>query len=184
MFLKHNKHNCCITISTMIITFDLPRFILSNLFFLDTKRNIIMDGNFTKLIYSNDLFTMNGLYILFPVEHNGIEKIMNKNQLKFYPNTSSNLTIIQDFSKLETRILEYYKQSKQSNRKIANLLSKQMNTGFMKTYKEFQNVRETTDVVKKNVQYVIKISGIWETRDEVGLTYKLFEVNENYIHDN
>ena len=52
----------------MIISLDLPKFTLTNLFFLDTKKNMIMDGNFTKLLYSNELFVMNGLYLLFPIE--------------------------------------------------------------------------------------------------------------------
>jgi hypothetical protein len=46
----------------------------------------------------------------------------------------------------------------------------------MKLYKELN-----TNQVEKNKQYIIKISGIWETQESVGLTYKLIEVNENYI---
>jgi hypothetical protein len=136
-----------------------------------------MDGNFTKLIYSNDYYTMNGLYILFPIEYTGVEKIMNKNQVKFNPYSSYNAPIVQDFSKLELKILEYYKQTRQCNRKISNLLSKQMYIGFMKTHMDNY---ETPIENRKNIQYVIKISGVWETRDEVGLTYKLYEVNEVY----
>lgn len=165
----------------MIITLDLKRLTLNNLFFLDTKRNIIMDGNFTKLVYSNECFVMNGLYVLFPIEYNGTEKIMNKTQLKFNPYLPSNEALIQEFAKLERRILEYYKQIKQSNKKTSILLAKQLYVGFMKTNKENTNMfeqREDTD--KKNVHYVIKISGIWETRDEIGLTYKLFELYENF----
>ena len=36
---------------------------LENIFFLDTKENIIMEGNFTKIIYSNEYFMMNGIYL-------------------------------------------------------------------------------------------------------------------------
>lgn len=136
-----------------------------------------MDGNFTKLIYSNECFTMNGIYILFPIEL-GIERCINKNQIKFHPYSSFNQTIIQDFSRLEMKILEYYKQSRQCNRKLSNLLSRQMYTGFMKTHKDNY---DTTFDEKKNAQYVLKISGVWETREEVGLTYKLYEVDENYL---
>jgi hypothetical protein len=118
---------------------------------------------------------MNGLYILFPIEYTGVEKIMNKSQVKFNPYSSYNLPIVQDFSRLELKLLEYYKQSRQCNRKISNLLSKQMYVGFMKTHKDNY---DTSPENKKNVQYVIKISGVWETRDEVGLTYKLYQVNE------
>jgi hypothetical protein len=52
-----------------------------------------------------------------------------------------------------------------------------MYIGFMKTHMDNY---ETPIENRKNIQYVIKISGVWETRDEVGLTYKLYEVNEVY----
>ena len=66
----------------MNISIDLQKITLSNLFFLDKKSNIIMDGNFTKILYSNELFTMNGLYILFPIEVTTIERNANKNIIK------------------------------------------------------------------------------------------------------
>jgi hypothetical protein len=47
----------------------------------------------------------------------------------------------------------------------------------MKFYRELNSI----DNEKKNTQYIIKISGVWETYEDVGLTYKLIEVNENYL---
>ena len=164
----------------MIITLDLSKFTLTNMFFLDTKKNIIMHGNFTKLIFSNENFVMNGIYILFPIEHNGSEKIMNKTQIRFNPFLQHNQTMINEFSKLEKNILEYYKHSRMCNCKITPLLYKQLMIGFMKTNKEYNN-QFLINQNENNVQYVLKISGVWETHDEIGLTYKLFEVNENYL---
>jgi len=161
----------------MIITLNLSKFILSNMNFLDTKKNIIMDGNFSKIIFSNEWFVMNGLYILFPIEHSGSEKIMNKTQIRFNPFQQYNQTVINEFSKLEKNILEYYKQIRGYNFKTVSLLHKQMMIGFMKTNKEYKN-QFLINENNKNTQYVLKISGIWETQDEIGLTYKLFEVND------
>jgi hypothetical protein len=163
----------------MIITLDLPKFTLTNLFFLDTKKNMIMDGNFTKLLYSNEWFVMNGLYLLFPIESNSCEKLMNKTQIKFNPYSPNNQHVVQDFAKVERKILEYYKQTRGVNKKISNLLHKQMSSGIMKTSREFPNQNYLSDV--DNFQYAVKISGVWETREEMGLTYKLFEVHDNYL---
>ena len=91
----------------MNISIDLQKVSLSNLFFLDKKSNIIMDGNFTKILYSNELFTMNGLYILFPIDITSMERNMNKNIIKLNPYDPKNSGIIQEFAKLEQRILEY-----------------------------------------------------------------------------
>jgi hypothetical protein len=164
----------------MIVTLDLSKFTLSNIYFLETKKNIIMDGNFTKLIFSNEFFIMNGIYILFPIDHNGSEKIMNKTQIRFNPFQQYNQTLINEFSKLEKSILEYYKQTRTCNCKIVPLLQKQMLIGFMKTNKEYKN-QFLINENNKNLLYVLKISGIWETKDEIGLTYKLFEVNNNTL---
>jgi len=164
----------------MIVTLDLSKFTLSNIYFLETKKNIIMDGNFTKLIFSNEFFIMNGIYILFPIDHNGSEKIMNKTQIRFNPFQQYNQTLINEFSKLEKNILEYYKQTRMCNCKIVPLLQKQMLIGFMKTNKEYKN-QFLINENNKNILYVLKISGIWETKDEIGLTYKLFEVNNNTL---
>jgi hypothetical protein len=167
----------------MIITLDLSKFTMNDFFLLDTKRNIIMDGIFTKIIYSNNWFTMNGLYILFPIEIITIEQNANKRQIKFNPYLPSNLCVIQEFAKLECKIIDYYRQITQSPLKISNMLSKQLYSGYIKIFKEYNkmcNTEENTGLLSN--QYVIKISGIWESPSEIGLTYKLFESNENYIN--
>jgi hypothetical protein len=160
----------------MNISIDLPKITLPNVYFLDKKTNIIMDGNFTKIIYSNNCFTMNGLYVLFPIEAFNVEKIGSKVILKFNPYQSCNLSVIQEFSKLESRILEYYKNIYKCKSKISMVLSKQIYSGSMKLYKDYNS----PDIKKNNVQYIIKISGVWETYDDMGLTFKLLEVNEGY----
>jgi hypothetical protein len=123
---------------------------------------------------------MNGIYILFPIDHNGSEKIMNKTQIRFNPYQQYNQILINEFMKLEKSILEYYKQIRSCNCKIVPLLHKQMMIGFMKTNKEYKN-QFLINENNKNILYVLKISGIWETHDEIGLTYKLFEVNNNHL---
>lgn len=165
----------------MIIAMDSPKKIsITNVYILDAKRNMIMEGLFSKLIYSNELFTMTGLYILCPIEIICVENIGAKKQIQFNPYTQHNLQIVQDFSKLECRILEYYKQTKQNNRKIINSLAKQLYSGTVKIYKDYnQNFQKNAD---SSNFFLLKVSGIWETNENIGLTYKVYEVNENYIH--
>lgn len=156
----------------MNISLDINRINIGNLFFLDTKRNIIMDGNFTKVLYSNEYFTMNGIYVIFPILVSNIEKNINKNIMKIHPYSVNNLSIIQDFAKLEVRILDYYKNTYRAKGKISNLLSRQLYSGSLKLYKEFNYHFEPNNAPK---QYIIKISGVWESNDEIGLTYKVIE---------
>jgi len=159
----------------MNISVDLQKLLLSNIYFSDKKRNMIMDGNFSKIMYSNEWFTMNGLYILFPIDMFGIEKRNNKSMLKYNPYSNNNLSIIQEFSRLENRIIDYYKITYNSNLRNSNFLSRQLYSGIMKLYKELSSVEN-----ENPTQYILKISGIWESLNEIGITYKLIEVNEDY----
>ena len=161
----------------MNISIDINRVNIGGVFFLETKRNMIMDGNFTKLLYSNEYFTMNGIYIVFPIVVTSIEKNINKTIMRLNPYSQQNQQIIQEFSKLELRLLDYYKNTYRTRGKISNLLSKQLYSGNLKLYKEFgnNNYEINSDAIKR---YIIKISGIWESNDEVGLTYKVIEVTE------
>ena len=180
----------------MNILLNNKDFSLYNIFNCDTKENIIMEGKFTKLLYSNELFTMNGLYFSFPIENVTIEKLGNKNIVKFHPYSQVNLPIVQDFAKIEYRILDHYKYMNKCLRKISNTLSKQMYSGSMKIYKDLhiftplKNSNETPFTISNNngyknndnnnknynenpIDFFLKISGIWETENEIGLTYKL-----------
>jgi hypothetical protein len=162
----------------MIICLDLQKISHENILFLETKRNNIMSGNFTKLNYSNEYFTMNGLYLLFPIEIISIDKIMNKKQIRFSTTNQTNRPILQELSKLENRLLEMYKSLKNSDKRPTTQITKQINTGILKVYNDYY--QSNHPITRLSIQYIIKISGLWETEEEIGITYKLFEVNENY----
>ena len=160
----------------MNISTDINKVALWNIYFLEKKKNMVMEGNFTKLIYSNDYFIMNGLYIVFPIEIINFEKNMNKTIIKFNPYLNQNINIVHEFAKLEQRIIEQYKNSNNYKLRSANNLSRQLYSGTMKLYREFNS-----NEVKTNIRYIMKISGVWETYEEVGITYKLIEVYDDIL---
>ena len=49
-----------------ITLFVNNQFDIKNIGFLESKKNIIFDGKFTKLIYSDNYLTMNGIFFKFP----------------------------------------------------------------------------------------------------------------------
>ena len=158
----------------MNLALNINKFTISNAYFLDTKRNIIIDGNFTKMIYSTESFTMNGGYFLFPIEINSLDRIITKYVIKFNPYGRKNQSIIQEFVKLELKILEYYKQMNGRSCRIVNSLSKQMFSGSMKIYRDYNNEFNGDDLTDN--RFILKISGVWETACDVGLTFKIFQV--------
>lgn len=145
--------------------------------FLDAKMNNIMDGKFTKMLYSDEYTSLNGLYVLCNLTRfTGIP--IYKNNFVFCPNTSTNYPIIQQMILLEKRIILLYKQYTGCNKKHIYLLQNQLHSGTIKVYQEniikFDQLHSTH--LSMNPIYVIKISGIWETSDTIGITYKFLEM--------
>lgn len=143
------------------------------LFFRDTKKNILMDGNFTKLIYSHEWFTMNGIYLSIPIIIQNINVISNK--LYVYYECSESERI----HSMEQQILENYQQMFRCSYKImTSKLSSQIkkeclfipltsNDRFDQTIRTL----DWKDWQEGPKKLCVKISGIWESQNEIGLTY-------------
>ena len=161
----------------MNILLHVNDFNLSNIFFLDKKTNMIMDGVFTKIIFSNHCMSMNGLYIDFPIKNVMTNRIQSKNIIQL--DIINNKDIIQKICDIEKKVLDYYVQYFSSvseindkriniqNKSIANTLKNQFQNGSIKYYKEYEYL--------KSGLFYIKISGIWENQNEIGITFKLIE---------
>jgi hypothetical protein len=156
---------------------------LSQIYFLDKKNNMIMDGVFTKIVYSNRYMTMNGLYIDFPIKNVMTNKIHSKNIIQL--DAIHNKDLFQKLIDIEKQILNYYvqyfselhsgtrfslheKRHSIQNKTIVHTLKNQLQSGSIKYYKEY-------DSYSKNVSFYMKISGIWENQHEIGITFKLIE---------
>ena len=133
----------------MNIILNLNNINSYNVCFLEPKKNIIMDGLFTKINFLNDYLTMNGIFIIFPIDQYSIENNEKKYYLKF--NHTSNMRTVQEFSKLENNLLELYNTNHNKNKKKSLLLSKQLYNGYIKIYKE--NVH----IIHDKLQLVMKI---------------------------
>jgi len=135
--------------------------------FLNSKRNITMDGEFTKILFVNEHFSMDSLFIEFPIELQ--HEPINKNAaLKSNSNTHM---VMKKFSELEKQLINYYKIYKNVNKKSILLLSNNLTNGNVKIFTPVKNNTGSTKT------YGIKISGIWESYDSIGLTYKIIEVS-------
>lgn len=135
--------------------------------FLNSKRNITMDGEFTKILFVTEHFSMDSLFIEFPIELQNDP--INKNAT--LKTNSSNQILVQKFSELEKQLIGYYKLYKNVNKKSILLLSNNLTIGNVKIFsplKSYNGIKKT---------YGIKISGIWESYDSIGITYKIIEIS-------
>lgn len=162
---------------TTNIIYDISKIQIQNIFLLENKRNIIMDGKFTKIVYSDNLFMTNGIFIRVPLLLNGFSSdssrhssvgLLSKCFLLFHSET--NEKIIQELIRIEQCILEFYKQIFKCNKKMTTILKSQLNNGCIKIYVENHKINDVKHI--SQYDFILKISGIWEDAEHVGLTYK------------
>jgi hypothetical protein len=157
----------------MNIVLDKYNFNKNNMFFMDTRKNMVLDGNFTKLIYSDFSFTMNALYIMYPI----FRYYIDKNILYFQLNDVNNENI-NWFSSLEQHILNTYCKENNVSKHKLHLLNSQIITGKIKIYRNDIHSAQSVSLVgvtsgSEQTNYIIlKISGVWENTHNVGITYK------------
>jgi hypothetical protein len=139
--------------------------LMGKIHFLDTKPNNIMEGEFTKLIFSNIDFSLNGLYLLVNLDNIEERPCENKNKfiLKFPSNNLNNISLIHSIVQIEQRILDVYSKYKKPKKYPKYALHQQLTNGFLHAYYESNKYKS---------KYMLKISGVWETAQSYGITYK------------
>jgi len=143
----------------MNIIKNIEQFNINSVYFCDPiNNNIINNSQFIRVIYSTDFFSLNGVYILIPISYSTIEKYHNK--LKCSIDTNRFKEIIDKIILIEINILKKYSvNNKQPICKISELLK----IGIIKIFSYAES---------KNISFLLKISGIWESETEYGITYK------------
>lgn len=136
----------------MNLLLDLENVNTNNIFFTETRQNMMFDGVFTKILYCDEFFTMYGIFVnvlMQQTTHNAKPQI---DQATF-----------EALMQLETNILSAYTNAKKNVRpnityKLTDLLKTKFQVGFL------QNEKTNS----------LKISGIWENNqtNEVGLSFK------------
>ena len=99
----------------MNITLGIDQFIPRCLYFGDPVQNTIMENSrFIKLIYSNELVIMNGLYFEIPLNISHKATYFRRNKYFFDMNNSMSQDIIKSAQEIEYAILKKYRENRQS----------------------------------------------------------------------
>jgi len=166
------------------IVYDIPKFNVNNVFLLESKKNMIMEGKFTKIIYSDAFFVLYGIFLKVPMMIEGTTTDNATGNKKFYRFNIQNIThenTMNEIIHIETRILEFYKEVYNINKKLNTILRNQLYNGYIKIYRnpggEEGSEKSTADDTKstifpRKVNFLLKISGVWEDNESIGLTYK------------
>ena len=138
------------------MNFIIENFDSNNIYFQSPVKNTVIDNSiFIGIIYSTDSVSLNSISMNVNFNVKQIEQVYNK--VKLY---ISNDDEIKRLCKIENEILnraDIYGKTRRYH------LSNQLNSGFIKI------IHQT---YPDNINIILKISGIWETQTDYGLTYK------------
>lgn len=123
-----------------------------NIFISESNKNT--SNNFIKIFYSNNLLFLNSIYINLHLTN---LKIQNNKIIFDY------LYNIEKIKNLESFILNNININKDPVLKLTNLLDSNI-------------LKFGNEIFKHNI---LKISGIWETNENYGITFKILEFNSS-----
>lgn len=146
----------------MNVVKSLEQFEIESVYFTEPiKNNIINDSSFVRILYSTNTFVLNGIFLLVNFNNIVFEKYFNKYKCSY--DVSSNKDIIEKIKLIELNIIK--KASVFIKNKIGqSKIYEQISLGNLKLYSD--------NINKYNNTFILKISGIWETDNYYGLTYK------------
>lgn len=159
----------------MFISIDHTQFNKHNIILSDKLNNNIMEnGFFYRIFYSDTFYSSNGIIINFNLKNVTLENYFNK--IKCYHNKSNNQDIINNITTIEKNLIELLFKNKILNKKITPIykIKEQLNNNFIKIYYDIYH-----DIIhKKNINLVLKISGLWNTDYECGITFRFYLTKE------
>ena len=136
------------------------KYNLDNVFFLpcpDNKQSY--KSKYIKLLYSDKLISLNGIFI--PLYLNIINTQLNYTSTEIrFDNNYTNLI------QLETDLLKKYNSNKEIKYNLKTIFTDKII--ILKNFGE--------NIISERLKCILKISGIWENKDIIGLSYKIIPI--------
>tara|TARA_B100001093_G_scaffold520103_1_gene612719 strand:- start:1792 stop:2298 length:507 start_codon:yes stop_codon:yes gene_type:complete len=166
-------------IAENLYTLDYNNIIITH----SIKNNIQTNNNFYKILYSNDFVTLNGIYCYFKLQNITIDR--NQQIISF--SKDLNLNTINKLIEIEYTLLNQYSKNKDKSFKISEILNNNcIKYNFiehldynnnLRNNKESNLLKYFQDLKKTDIELIIKISGIWESNNMNGLTFKFLSIS-------
>lgn len=137
-----------------MLVLTLDNFDTQNIYFGSPLKNtIINNGRFYHINYSTKHFSLNTIYLKLPLK---MSSVYNNNKMKITFKKKENEFIMDNIKSIEEEILKPIKKSNQF--KI---------TQYLENEAIIIHSKPVIDFI-----LILKISGLWETEDQCGLTFK------------
>ena len=149
----------------MLLILDKEQYDIKSIYFGERSNNNIIDNSyFYNIIYITPLLSIQQLHINFELNNISLETYYNKYKITMR-DKQINMPILKKMIYIEASILNRFNKNKENNFKLKS----QIENNVLKC---ISNVIINKKVFS-NVNFLIKISGIWENSFEIGLIYKL-----------
>jgi len=154
-------------------------------------------SKFSRIIYSTPHISLNGIGIVLELASAKYEQHYNKVFVSFDPGLPANQTLVSRLHAIESEIVDKYVDSISGTRQCIYSLSDQLNGGCIKSYLHMNsNMNDAIGDADADAddnahphphpdtcscigvggnKFMLKICGVWETRDECGITYKFIK---------
>ena len=150
----------------MLLTISKNQYNKKNILYSDkTKNNILSNGFFYRIYFSNNHFTTNGLYILLNFKNIKIDKYFDK--IKCIIDRTINKNITDFISNVEYDLLM---QSPIKYKTPKFRIDEQLKQNFIKIFGSHNILQKDYE----NLNILLKISGIWVDETHYGVTFRFF----------
>lgn len=136
------------------------------------KNSAVQYNYFYKLLYSTHIVSLTSIFLLFELNSLSFEN----DKIKF-DRTTLNNSVFSKLIELEDHILNLIVDSKNKLYKLKEIYENQF---FKFSLSDDNENINSYNYLKhlNNRTFIIKISGIWESKDSIGLTFKFIKVNK------
>lgn len=141
---------------------------INNVKILDPIKNFIINyGYFYKFIYETKYVMINNLIFNVKLTNTTMTKLSNNKYKITYENNTNNLVEIKKICDIEKSILNKLNTSKNLNCKIKADIYNLFINNYIKIYSSNE-----ININKKNIDLLVKMSGIWKSDKDIGLTFR------------
>jgi hypothetical protein len=138
------------------------------------KNSVLQYNYFYKLLYSTPIVVLTSIFLLF--ELNNV--ILDNDKALFNKNTIND-SVFNKLNQLEEYILSLINSPKTKLYKFRELYENQyFKYSLCDDIDKFNNYKYVNTLDGKNNKFVLKISGIWESKENIGLTFKIIIINK------
>ena len=138
------------------------------------KNSVLQYNYFYKLLYSTPLVVLTSIFTLF--ELNNV--ILENDKATFNKNTIND-SVFYKLNQLEEYVLNLVNNSKTKLYKFKELQENQyFKYSLCDDIDKYNNYKYVNTLDGKNNKFILKISGIWESKENIGLTFKIIITNK------